>query len=443
MNRVRERRESRSRHLLVAPALVALALGLTSCGAPRQATTIPPTPHSSQRIVCQGRVAVPFGRSLLGNTEGGTDFMQGSCVRGAGSECVYTFDLASRSNVRLGLESTDFDGALVLLDGSGDPRGELACVDDTPRGDTHHARIDATLNAGRYYLVVDGVSGESGEFELFLQADALPPVAEVCASAELVTEGHPFRGRTTGAPNLFSATCAGGARGPDHVHALDLTVASRVRLRQQSEHDGALYLRASCADPSTELGCNDDFRDGSRAALALRLPAGRHYVFSDAYSPEQSGNYAISYERIDEPAPRDADAVCSEAEALAVKPGSFEVDTFTASSTLEGSCGGAGAPELALVIAVAERAVLRAELEDAELNATLYVRERCRDTASELICFRAPRIDGSAQPTAPKTALVITLEPGEYTVVVDGAEAEDMGAARLLLSLTPSKGLLL
>ncbi len=367
--------------------------------------------------------------------------MHASCVRGAAPQCVYALDVAARSSVRIGLESDDFDGALVLLDKSGEPPPELACVDDTPRGDTHHARIDATLDPGRYQLVVDGVSADGGAFELFVQVDPLPPLSAVCAGADVLVAGQTFRGRTTGAPNQFSGSCAGGARGSDRVHAIDLQGPSRVRLRQQSEHDGALYVRQRCEDPSSEVACSDDFRDGTRSALALRLPEGRHYVFSDAFGPSHVGSYALSYERIDEPALRNVDDVCREARALAVVPGALELDTFTSPSVLEGSCGGAGAPEVALVVPVLRRSELRAEIEDPELNAILYVRERCGDGTSELMCVHGPRIDrsrGGAE--AGSGALVIALDPGDYTLVVDGAEPGDMGAARLSLTLTPLRG---
>ncbi len=431
---------SRTRVAGAREILCCLTLGACS---PKLSSVRGPNAIQPSRIECS-EGSLPIGRSVVGSTAGGADRIHGSCVQGAGPECVHTLEVPARANVRIDLASANFDGALVLLDGSGDPRGEISCVDDTPRGDTHHTRIDATLNPGTYNVVVDGVGGESGEFELFVQIDPLPSVSAVCAAADVLTEGQTFHGSTTRAPNQFTGTCAGGARGPDHVHAFDLDVASRVRLRQQSEHDGALYVRSACEDPSSEMGCNDDFIDATRSSLALKLNAGRHYVMSDAYGREQSGDYALSFERIDEPPILSVAQVCQEAQGLAVKPGVFELDTFTAPSVLAGSCGGEGAAEIAFVVNVPERSELRAELVDAELNATLYVRERCADAATELICFRTPRIDRTPDASPPSaSALLITLEPGQYTLVVDGAEPEDMGAARLLLSLKPAQGLLL
>lgn len=420
----------------------AAALSLLGCNA--RTLPAPSATQGPERLACRGGATLPTGRSIIGSTRGAADLLRGSCVRGAAPECVYVLELDRRASVRIGIESTGFDGALVLLGASGDPDSELACSDDLTRGDTHHSRIDRILEPGRYNVVVDGIGGESGDFELFAQVDPLPSVKNVCEQADLLQEGMSFRGRTTGAPNQFMATCAGGAGGPDHVHAFDLSVASRVRFRQQTDYDGALYVRSSCEDPSSEQACNDDLGDGTRSALALRLPTGRHYLITDAYAREQHGNYVVSYERVDEPALREVSQVCRESELLPVRPGSFEVDTLAAPSVMEGSCGGRDAPEVAFHFEVAQRSELRAEVVDPELNVALYVRERCSAPESELICFRAQRVDKSSpnKATAP-SALLVTLEPGAYTLVFDGAEAEDLGAARLVTSLTPVEGMLL
>lgn len=421
----------------------AVALCVVACGA--RATRPRETPSGEpERFACRGGAILPTGRSIVGTTRGAVDLVRGSCVRGGAPECAYVLDLERRSSVRIGIESASFDGVLVLLGASGEPDSEIACSDDLTRGDTHHSRVDAILDAGRYTVIVDGMDGENGDFELFAHVDPLPAIKDVCEQADLLQEGQRFRGRTTGAPNQFTATCAGGAGGPDHVHAFDLTVPSRVRFRQQTEYDGALYVRSSCADPSSEAACNDDLGDGTRSSLALRLPAGRHYLVSDAYSREQHGNYAVSYERVDEPAQRSEAEVCRESEGMPVGPGTFDVDTLPSPSVMEGSCGGKDAPEVAFHVDVTQRSELRAEVTDPELNVALYVRERCNDARSELICFRAQRIDkGASKKSSAPTALLVTLEAGAYTLVFDGAEPEDMGAGRLTMSLTPVEGMLL
>ena len=181
---------------------------------------------------------------MLSSTLVGDDLARGSCVRGSAPECVFMLDVPSRSDVRLSLESADFDGSLVLLDQY--RSNEILCIDDSPTGDTHHTRIETTLGAGRYAVMVEGANGEAGQFALFAEVDPLPSPFEPCAAASTLSPGTSVRGSTRSAPNQFGASCAGGAEGPDRVHAFELEERARVRIWQESEHETALYVRAQC-----------------------------------------------------------------------------------------------------------------------------------------------------------------------------------------------------
>jgi hypothetical protein len=347
---------------------------------------------------------------------------------------VYRLAIDARSVLRVDLQSIDFDGALALFPAEG-PRA-IGCVDDTPRGDVHHASLSSTVGPGEYFVVVDGIEADRGTFELFIQQDPLVDLGQVCARATPLAAAMTFRGSTLGAPDQMSATCAGGARGPDHVHSLDLAVPSRVRIRQQTDYDGALYVRARCEDPSTELACNDDFGGNLRSQIAVSLSAGRHFVITDSYSSAQEGMYAIAVERIDEPPAEPESARCAHALALPVVPGRYAIDTFTAPSSMRGSCGGADAPEVLLSVHVDAPSLLRATLEEPELAAAMYLRRGCADAASEITCFEVQAIDRPASAGEPTVnALSAALEPGDYTLVIDGAAPGEMGAADVLLEL--------
>src|SRR5689334_20990792 len=63
---------------------------------------------------CGTDVPLPWGRPMISSTAIGTDVLHGSCVRGTAPECVFSLDVPTRADVRLSLESADFDGALVL-----------------------------------------------------------------------------------------------------------------------------------------------------------------------------------------------------------------------------------------------------------------------------------------------------------------------------------------
>ncbi|MDB4971973.1 MAG: hypothetical protein JWN48_314 [Myxococcaceae bacterium] len=389
---------------------------------------------------CGALQPLPIGRPTRASTASGDDRLRASCVRGAAPECVFEVVVDARSELRVALETGDFDGSLSLYEQwkGGRALQELRCVDDVPSGDVHHSRLDMTLGPGRYLLAVDGANHESGEFELFAELEPLPSVVDACEQARPLPVGPALRGSTRGGTNLFSATCSGGAQGPEHVHSIQLDAPARIRVRQQAEYDGSLYLRAQCEDASSELVCNDDFQSNARSMIAARLPAGTYYVYSDSYSREQSGDYALTLERFDEPKPTPSDALCAELARAPIKAGQRELDTLYGSFAFAGSCGGKATPEIALGLRVDAPTTLIAQLEDAELNAVMYLRRVCSDAASELACYVAPRIDrppSESEMSSP--ALVVPLERGLYTLVIDGYEASDIGAATLRLQFTP------
>lgn len=377
---------------------------------------------------------------MRATTRVGTDARRPSCLRGAAApECVFTLDVEERSQLRVALESSDFDGALALYRDTPEAE-ELRCVDDSPSGDVHHARFETSLAPGRYLLVVDGARGDAGEFELFTELEPLPGIAEVCARARPLEPGAPLRASTRGGVHLFSATCGGGAQGPEHVHKLRVEEPSRVRLRQRADYDGSLYVRAACEDASSEVGCNDDYQGSASSLVATRLGAGTYYVYSDSYSDEHTGDYTLNVELGPEPATKSLSALCAEAveRGAWLEPGITDVDTFYGSSAFAGSCGGESAPEVVVPIRVEAPTTFVALLDDAELNAVMYVRRICTDGESEVACYVAPRIDRApSERRSSPNALVAPLERGTYVLVIDGYEANELGAATLRVLFGP------
>lgn len=413
----------------------ALLLGCPSATPPTRALRVVP------KLTCEQRIPLHPGAPVQGSTLTGHDAARASCVRGAAPECLFTFQVDRRSELRVALETSDFDGSLALFDvaGKGDPR-ELRCVDDLPQGDFHHSRLEMALAPGSYMLAVDGSNGQAGEFELFAELEPLPTLPALCAAAQPLVPGVPLRESTRGGNNAFTATCGGGAQGPDHVHRLDLERASRVRIRQQAEYDGSLYLRSQCEDASSERACNDDFQSSGRSLISVRLERGSYYVYSDSYAREQSGDYVLALERIDEPPALSSAEACNRAThaSPSAKQESRELDTFYGGATFAGSCGGDGAPEFMLPIHVDGPSTLSATLEDAELNAVIYVRRACADADSEVGCHLMPRIDRPpSEREMSSPGLVLPLERGNYMLFVDGYEPNDIGAATLKIAIAP------
>jgi hypothetical protein len=69
--------------------------------------------------------------------------------------------------------STDYDGALHLRRDCLDRASELGCNDDNQ--DQRHSRVEADLDPGTYYVVVDGWQATStGSYSLEYTASSIP-----------------------------------------------------------------------------------------------------------------------------------------------------------------------------------------------------------------------------------------------------------------------------
>jgi len=404
--------------------------GAARSSEPRQA------PRASGRGSCETPIALEPGRSVQGDTRTGGTTLVGSCAEGAAPEQVYQLRIERRTQVTIVLQST-FDGALYVQRECGRRETEVACNDDSP--DTTRSQIDTTLDPGTYFVVVDGYQGQGGTYELVASAVQAQPVEALCTDAAPLDPGRMITGTTVGAPDSFSATCAGGAHSPDRVHRLDVPQRSRVRVRMRSDHDGALYLRSDCTNPSSELACNDDAGDQQHSIVTATVDPGRYYVYADGYNNGASGGFTLEAELAPEAGGGAAGDQC--AASLAATVGTpTAVDTFTAADDVAGSCGGQGAPDVVHRIDVRARSRVRVGLSGAQFEGVAYLRSTCADGATELGCVAfggaaapprpRPGVPPGAQPPGAPT-LDVAVDPGTYYLVVDGARAGQFGAVQV------------
>lgn len=372
---------------------------------------------------CGSPIALTLGTPAQGDTTQGANVMTGSCIRGGEApELVYSITLEQRAQLSVTITS-QYDGALYLLGACGEMRSEIACNDDAPT--TERSHVEATLDAGTYFVVVDGFGSSAGAFELTAEVTDLQSLAQVCGAAAPLQPGQAVTGSTAGQPSYFTATCAGGARSPDRVYSLEIPNRSRLRLRMQSTHDGAIYVRSDCTNPNSELACNDDHRDTQHSMLVTTLDPGRYFVFADGYSDGNAGDYSLRADL----APVGGGAApadnCQNAGNI-VAGQDIDVDTFPASDDYAGSCGGQGAPDTVYQIQVQQRVRLRARLAEGEFPAAMYIQRQCGQAASEIVC--ASGEPGQAEVDA-------NLQPGTYFLVVDGTQQDAFGSARVEVQL--------
>jgi hypothetical protein len=126
---------------------------------------------AAQEAGCRAAELLADGQSLAGTTAGASNKFVPACGgRGDAGDRVYRIALPARARVRLALSTPRFTGVLALrstcLDAASARPVELAC--NTAGEDPHHARVEANLDAGSYYVVVDG-KGRDGEGAFTLQ----------------------------------------------------------------------------------------------------------------------------------------------------------------------------------------------------------------------------------------------------------------------------------
>ncbi|MDB4939373.1 MAG: hypothetical protein JWP87_6345 [Labilithrix sp.] len=121
---------------------------------------------TGQESACRSVPTLVDGKTVTASTAGAGDRFTTSCGGREDSQSspdrVHKFVLGSRARVRLLLSTPAWDGVLAVrkscMDAPGSSAGgtrlEAACNNDFQ--DSHHAKIEATLDAGTYWVVVDG-----------------------------------------------------------------------------------------------------------------------------------------------------------------------------------------------------------------------------------------------------------------------------------------------
>jgi hypothetical protein len=120
---------------------------------------------TAQENACRAPTTLVDGQTAIGTTTNGGDKFSTSCAgredTQASADRVYKFTLASRARVKLLLTTPTWDGVIAIRKSCMDPpRGttprtnEAACNNDFQ--DSRHAKIEVALEAGTYFVVVDG-----------------------------------------------------------------------------------------------------------------------------------------------------------------------------------------------------------------------------------------------------------------------------------------------
>ncbi len=130
---------------------------------------------SAQETACKSAGVLVENQNVTGNTKGQPNRFETSCGGdgrlGSAGDRVHRLVITQRSTVSLVLSTAGWDGVLALRRVCLDPNGssgphaaEVSCNNDSE--DSQHSRINATLDPGTYFVVVDGFRGAEGNYTL-------------------------------------------------------------------------------------------------------------------------------------------------------------------------------------------------------------------------------------------------------------------------------------
>jgi hypothetical protein len=132
-----------------------------------------------QEAACKSAPTISVGQTVTGTTDGAPNRFAESCAGNedaqASGDRVYKLTVPARTRVQALLSTPNHDGVLAIRRACVDPPQmgtlkavEAGCNNDGP--DTRHSKLDVTLDAGTYWVVVDGHQGKhEGAFTLELK----------------------------------------------------------------------------------------------------------------------------------------------------------------------------------------------------------------------------------------------------------------------------------
>jgi hypothetical protein len=408
-----------------------------------------------------GTTAVAVGNTALAANDSTTAAGDPSCsasARTSGKDLVYSYTLATRSNVAVvarPLIGSGLHPVVSVRSACATPSSELGCQAQALAA---AAQVSLPGQApGTYAVWVDSGDGTAGAFQL--EVTATPTVDnDLCAGAQALTfagSSATATGDTTWATNgnaLGDQTpsCSDSARGTgrDVVYAFTLTQAQDVTVAvaptgSSPTFEPVVSVRAACADASraAEKGCVSPLAATAGTQTLVNLPPGTYTVWVDG-ARDTSGPFQLEV-ALAPPTPPPANDSCAAPQALTFSSGTASVsgstlqaanDTtgFDVTPTCSPSARQTGR-DVVYVMTLAQPqdvTLAVAPAAGSTLNPVLSVRRSsCASQllADELAC---------AQAVGPAMATLTAVPAGTYWIWVDGAGGTS-GAFTLTATLSP------
>ncbi|NMC72338.1 MAG: DUF4215 domain-containing protein [Myxococcales bacterium] len=385
--------------------------------------------------VCTGTVPALAGGTLSASTCAAADHTAWSAAAGCpastgGRDVFYRLRLAERSEVVL--RAAGFDTVLYLRQDSCTGT-QVACNDDDPAGGTG-SLLRATLDAGTYYVVVDGWNADAfGSFTLTTSI-APVPANDTCAGAQVIPfvtttaggGGTVITGTLAGAADDYTGGC-GDTGGRDLVYRLTITGGAQDLFVTTigSAADTVVYLRAAGCTGSN-IDCQSAYRgtvDPNVVLIRNALAAGEYYIIVDGQDASQTGNFRLEVNWTADDTEGDR---CGQ--PFEWPPGTTERcdDTHGEGNEYAGSCGGSDRDHVYYYVVppgASGTYLFNTCNSSTGFDTVLYLRNACQNNgaAAEVTCNNdLPSWFCSATSRSAIGSVTGRLAPGIYYLFVDG-----------------------
>ncbi|HEY5948153.1 MAG TPA: hypothetical protein VIV40_21805, partial [Kofleriaceae bacterium] len=239
----------------------------------------------------------------------------------------------------------------------------------------------------------------------------LPELAPLPEIDEGHTEAHYFisvgEGDTSTSSNDATPSCA-WSNAPERAQRFRIDSPSRVTASTVgSDYDTVLYL-VPAGQPGQQIACNDDSPGSLGSSIDVTLPPGDYDVIVDGFGTAAG---RASLEVVTERLPSTNDSA-STATWLAPRNSG---DTRDLHDDYAGACGGGDSPDATHMFTLSSPALVTLSTGGSDFDTVLSLHQ----SGLETVCNNDSDTGASF--------IEAVMQPGTYTVVVDGASESDTG----------------
>ncbi len=385
-----------------------------------------PTPVAANDT-CAGATEVPpAGGTFRGDLIGVTDDVSTRCG-GTTPDALYRITLTEPRDLTATVTGPTFDSVTVsLVDSCVRAPMTLRCESGTSPSITAHQ-----LPAGTYHLAVEGRELPNYELSVTTSAPTPPPAGDSCSTALPLAVGTPARGTLSVFESDQPISCNSGAA-RDVVYRFEIAERLDVTVTARGGASDFLYvaLQSTCGDRATERGC----RYGAPARYTQRgLDPGTYYVIVRG---PRTATYEVTLETRPSlaPMPVTGNETCMLAQEIPAGGGLYSGDTTAMAHEYTFPCAtGSAAGDAVFRYRVSSRSRVLFSMEGSSFDTVLWVTraDACPGTALPGVTCND---DGPGLGLS--SSLELTLDPGDYNVLVSGLYTGARGAYFLSVTST-------